>query len=91
MAKTARSARGTIVDFDLLAIKQHLTSKPISVSVNQRRKFIDERDGGKSQVNYITSPAPLPAALSIAVESAGISASITDTPAPTTDSKKATK
>jgi hypothetical protein len=49
MSKTARSARGDVVDFDLLAIKQQLALKPVPVSVNARRKFIDERDGLKSR------------------------------------------
>ena len=49
MSKTARSARGDIVDFDLLAIKQQLALKPVPVSVDARRRFIDERDGLKSR------------------------------------------
>jgi hypothetical protein len=68
MSKTARSARGDIVDFDLLAIKQQLATTPVPVGVNQRRKFIDEKDGIKTKVNSITLP-PLPSALSVAMES----------------------
>lgn len=49
MSKTARSARGDVVDFDLLAIKQQLALKPVPVSVDARRKFIDERDGLKTR------------------------------------------
>jgi hypothetical protein len=63
MTKT-RSARGAVVDFDMLAIKQQLMSKPTPVSVNDRRRFIDEKDGAKSRTTVI------PAALSMAVDSA---------------------
>ena len=68
MSKRARSARGELVDFDLLAIKQQLASKPVPVSVDERRKFIDEKDGLKSKVT------PVPAALAIAAEAATQSA-----------------
>jgi hypothetical protein len=50
MAKVGVSARGELVDFDLLAIKQQLSSKPISVGVNDRRTFIDIKDGIKPKV-----------------------------------------
>jgi hypothetical protein len=39
-------------------------SKPTPVSVNDRRRFIDEKDGAKSRTTVI------PAALSVAVDSA---------------------
>lgn len=76
MAKTIRSARGEVVDFSVLAIKQQLSAQPISVGVNQRRRFIDEKDGIKhrSQENYIVSPPTvekeLPSALTVAAEAA---------------------
>jgi hypothetical protein len=72
MSKQARSARGDLVDFDLLAIKQQLATKPVPVSVNQRRKFIDEKDGIK--VKTAAKPLPLPSALSVAMEAASVSA-----------------
>jgi hypothetical protein len=68
MSSKTRSARGTMVDFDMLAIKQQLMSTPTPVSVNDRRKFIDEKDGAKSKTTV------LPAALSMASESAKTSA-----------------
>jgi hypothetical protein len=77
MSKTARSARGDIVDFDLLAIKQQLATTPVPVGVNQRRKFIDEKDGIKTKINTITPPA-LPSALSIAMEAVTESAAAGD-------------
>jgi len=57
MTRKARSARGEAVDFDLLAIKEQLATTPVPVSVNQRRKFIDEKDGIKTKENFIVPPA----------------------------------
>ena len=61
--KQVRSARGVVVDFDLLAIKQQLSVRPVPIGVNQRRKFIDEKDGIKhrNQENYIVPPVIPPA------------------------------
>lgn len=93
MSKQARSARGELVDFDLLAIKQQLLVTPVPVGVNQRRKFIDEKDGIKTR----TIAQPLPSALSIAIDAAEQSAgavepTVVETPAidqvPTPSSKK---
>jgi hypothetical protein len=47
MAKTARSARGVQVDFDILQIKQALASAPINVGTEERRQFIDSKNGLK--------------------------------------------
>lgn len=59
MSKQARSARGTVVDFDLLAIKSQLLAKQPNVNVDARRKFIDEKDGIKPRENFIYTPQPL--------------------------------
>lgn len=45
MGKYARSARGAVVNFDELEIKQALKSVPPPVSVDQRRQFINDKDG----------------------------------------------
>jgi hypothetical protein len=85
MAKKARSARGDVVDFDLLAIKQQLATKVVPVSVDQRRKFIDEKDGFKTRVEIPQVAPALPDALMMAVEAATVSAqaaSVEQTPAP---------
>ena len=69
MSKKARSARGELVDFDLLAIKEQLATMPVPVGVNQRRKFIDEKDGLKSK--HVVADATvesLPSALGVAYE-----------------------
>lgn len=70
MSKKARSARGELVDFDLLAIKQQLATTPVPVGVNQRRKFIDEKDGLKTkQVSIEQTQDDLPDALNMAFQS----------------------
>jgi uncharacterized membrane protein len=38
-----RSAKGTIVDFDLLKIKNQMAKKPISIDVKAREAFIDAK------------------------------------------------
>jgi len=42
MART-RSAKGVIVDFDLLKIRQKLAAQPVTVSVKAREDFIDKK------------------------------------------------
>ena len=70
MSRKTRSARGNVVDFDLLAIKEQLAAKPVPVGVNERRRFIDEKDGLKSRAK---APA-VPDALKVAAEAAQTSA-----------------
>lgn len=50
MPKLVRSARGEIVDFELLAIKAQLAASPIPKEVEQRKVAIDEKDGVKTDV-----------------------------------------
>lgn len=77
MSKKSRSARGELVDFDLLAIKQQLATLPVPVSVDQRRRFIDEKDGVKHRPAVQKSPdvnlvdGPLSMSYKAAIESAG--------------------
>lgn len=70
MSKKARSARGEIVDFDVLAIKQQLAAKPVPVSVDERRRFIDEKDGLKSKITHTASALDFAAASVAASKSA---------------------
>lgn len=68
MSKSTRSARGDFVDFELLAIKAQLASKPVPKPVVERREAIEEREG--------TKPLPSPAVeelLAIATEAAATS------------------
>jgi len=64
--RKARSARGELVDFDLLAIKQQLATSPVPVGVDDRRRFIDEKDGIRQK--------PTASALNLGAEAAEISA-----------------
>lgn len=50
MAKLVRSARGDLVDFELLAIKAQLASTPVPRPVEERKQAIDARDGVKTDV-----------------------------------------
>lgn len=43
MAKPVRSARGEVVDFDLLRIKQQIASAPKTTNVKAREDFIDQK------------------------------------------------
>lgn len=54
MPITARSAKGVIVDFDILQIKQQLAATPVQVGTEERRRFIDTKDGIKPKV--VTAP-----------------------------------
>ena len=45
MARFARSSRGEVVDFDLLEIKKALGMTPAPVSDNDRRQFINAKEG----------------------------------------------
>ena len=64
MAKKARSARGEVVDFDLIAIKHQLATTPVSTATQNRRRFIDEKDGFKIKTTVVIAqpaePTPAP-------------------------------
>ena len=53
MPRIVRSARGELVDFDLIAIANQLAAAPPPVSVNERRQFIDEKDGVKQSKKLV--------------------------------------
>lgn len=44
-----RSARGGVVDFQLLAIKSQLAATPVPKSVGDRKMAIEEKEGYKSE------------------------------------------
>lgn len=43
MARGVRSARGVLVDFDVLKIKNQIASAPKTTSVKAREDFIDQK------------------------------------------------
>ena len=53
MSKAIRSARGELVNFELLAIKSQLASVPVPKTVEERKTAIEEREGIKT----VDSPA----------------------------------
>lgn len=68
MPRIVRSARGELVDFDLIAIANQLASAPIPVSIHERRQFIDDKDGVKPPKKV--APAPVHDALQFATNAA---------------------
>lgn len=44
MANKVRSARGQIIDLDMVAIKQQMTNETPSIDVQSRQQFIEQRD-----------------------------------------------
>ena len=69
MAKLIRSARGEVIDFELMAIKQQLASAPVPKVVEQRKQAIDEKDGIRTTVTQDSD------FLAMASEAAAVSAS----------------
>ena len=43
MGKQVRSAKGVVVDFDLIAIKEQMAAAPAPLDVRKRQDFIDRR------------------------------------------------
>lgn len=58
MSKLHRSAKGELVDFDLLKIKQQMASAPKAPEVKARENFIDQRQ--KRRLNRIKLAQPDP-------------------------------
>lgn len=60
MAKPVKSAKGHVVDFDLLKIKQQIASAPKPTNVKAREDFIDQKFKRrlKKLRNDIVSTAP---------------------------------
>lgn len=71
MAKYIRSARGEIVDFELLAIKTQLASAPVPKVVQLRKQAIDEKDGVRTE-----QPAADNGMLDVAKTAASVSSSV---------------
>ena len=73
MSKKSISARGELVDFDLLSIKQQLATTPVPVGVTQRRKFIDQKEGIRTKEITTQKVESASSALNIAIESVAAS------------------
>lgn len=44
MPRLVRTARGQIVDLDVIIVKQQLAQAPMNLEVSRRKKFIDARE-----------------------------------------------
>lgn len=56
MGKKVRSARGEMVDFDLMLIQQQLAATPIRADVQARQDFIERRL--RRHIRKVAKPAP---------------------------------
>lgn len=45
MPRTVRTARGEMIDFDAIVIKQQIASAPMNIDVARRKEFIDSKEG----------------------------------------------
>jgi hypothetical protein len=45
MPRTVRTARGDLVDFDAIIIKQQIAQAPMNIEVQRRKDFIDSKEG----------------------------------------------
>lgn len=45
MPNIVRSARGEMIDFDTIIIKQQLAAAPMNIEVARRKEFIDSKEG----------------------------------------------
>lgn len=45
MPRTVRTARGEMIDFDAIVIKQQIAAAPMNIDVARRKEFIDSKEG----------------------------------------------
>jgi hypothetical protein len=45
MAKQVRTARGVLIDFDAIIIKNQMAQAPMNIEVASRKNFIDSKEG----------------------------------------------
>ena len=64
MPRQVRTARGDLIDFDALVIKQQLAQAPMNVEVANRKQFIDTQEAKKrgqrapAQQPAVVAPEP---------------------------------
>lgn len=59
MTKLVRTARGEIVDFDLIKIKQQLTDVPAPTEVAARENFVEKRLKRKLRTKTVPAVQPV--------------------------------
>ena len=57
MPRNVRTARGDVVDFDTIRIKQQLADAPMLIEVERRKSFIDSKES-RAKRNQQQSTAP---------------------------------
>lgn len=66
--QTVRSARGDLVDFDTISIKQQLAKAPMNIEVARRKDFIDSKEGkARGAQRPASLPQPTPEEIADAV------------------------
>lgn len=58
MARKTRSAKGVVVNFDLMKIKEQIASAPPSIDVRKRQDFIESRLRRRPKKKLPDIPAP---------------------------------
>lgn len=60
MPRIYLSARGEVVDFDMHLIKQQLATAPMTVDVEKRKTFIDDKEVRKKAGDGAAAPLATP-------------------------------
>ena len=61
MPRMIRTARGEVVDFDAVVIKQQLAQAPMNIEVAQRKRFIDSKEEKPKRTTFIDTSSNLSA------------------------------
>ncbi len=89
MFKRVRSARGEVVDFELIQIKQQLANLDLSVDVQDRKDFIEHRENGKSIASFTEDGDIItPTTVSTQALNAGEDSFLIDVKAPVTKKQR---
>lgn len=59
MTKLVRTARGQMVDFDLIKIKQQLADMPVPTEVKARENFVEKRLKRKLRTKSVPTVTPV--------------------------------
>jgi len=59
MARNYRTARGDVVDFDAIIIKQQIAQAPMNIEVARRKEFIDSKEGKIRGQRVAPTPEPM--------------------------------
>lgn len=54
MPRIVRTARGELVDFDMVIVKQQISEAPMNIEVQRRKEFIDNKEG-RSRKNKLAT------------------------------------